>query len=194
MEKKYINKIKKTFTRVNNRQEAGIACLISLIKYHGGIPDVAKLIKNSGSNLNGISLLGLRNAAKEANFVSDGYKGDIDMLKSLDLPVILHIERDTGEEDFIIVYSYNNNFIIGDPKWGITEFRESELEAVWKSKALIYLEPDSAFKTQKEISLLRKYWLKKLLYKEKSLILLTAFRFISFFMLLTLILFFFNNF
>ena len=50
-----------------------------------------------------------------------------------------------------MVYGWQNNkFIVGDPHWGIIEYREDELKAVWKSESLMLLEPDSSFQLVKD--------------------------------------------
>ncbi len=191
MHKTYLKKIKSTFTKSNSEQQiGGIACLASLIKYYGGSADTSTLINNSGANVNGANMLGLCKAAIKEDFDADGYKGDINLLKELEQPAILHIEKDSGDDDFILVYCWDHNkFIIGDPYWGIIEFRENELEAVWKSKVFIYMEPSKSFKTGKEKLRLKKDWLRDIINREKSqLIMITIFRFIGAAMLFILLL------
>lgn len=37
-------------------------------------------------------------------------------------------------------------FLVGVPNWGLMEFREMEMEVLWESRVLLYLEPTGAFK------------------------------------------------
>lgn len=147
-----LQKIKSTFVKTANRQLAGLGCLASVIKYYGGDAKIQDLLKNSAASLESVSLLGLCNAARAKGFEANGYKGNIDFLKEQENPLILHIEKDSGNDDFIVAYGWHNNkLIIGDPQWGIIEYREEELEAVWKSKTLMLLELDRSFKSAKKI-------------------------------------------
>ena len=36
--------------------------------------------------------------------------------------------------------------LVGVPNWGLMEFREMEMEVLWESRVLLYLEPTGAFK------------------------------------------------
>ncbi len=165
-------KIKSTFIKTNTVQQAGFACLASVIKFYGGDAEKKKWLKNSGANVSGISLLGLCKAARTEGFDANGYRGSIDFLMEQEKPVILHVEKDSGNEDFIVVYGWQSNkFVIGDPQWGIVEYRKEELDAIWKSKALLLLEPDKTFQSAKNKRKAKKEWLLKLSKnQEKNLI------------------------
>lgn len=139
--------IKKTFTRQYSQFYCGLACLTSIVKYYGGEALQEKLRNSSGTTLNGTSLLGLYQSAQKLGFEVKGYEADLENLKAIDIPVILHILKENSLEHFVVCYGYRNNkFIIGDPAWGIVEYRDEELEAVWKSKALLWLKPGNDFK------------------------------------------------
>jgi ATP-binding cassette, subfamily C, bacteriocin exporter len=166
-----LQKIKETFQKSEDHIQAGLACLASVINYYGGNVPLQKLYKAGGASQEKVTLLGLSKAASAFDFEADGYKGDADYLKKLDQPVILHIEKVSGLKDFIVLYGYyNNKFIVGDPQWGIVEYREDELEAFWKSKTFLIIKPGENFKTEKDKTNLKKNNLKSLLIDHKSLI------------------------
>ncbi len=168
-------KIKSTFVKSNKRQQAGLACLASVIGYYGGTAELQKLLKNSGASVNEISLLSLCKVARTEGFKANGYKGNSDFLKKQESPLILHIEKDAGYNDFVVVYGWQNNkFTIGDPHWGIVEYREDELEAVWKSKTLMLLKPGKSFQSAKDKKQVKKEWLLKLLKGQKKKLILNG--------------------
>ena len=55
----------------------GLACLVSLVKFYGGETTQEKLRENSGTTLNGTSLLGLYQAAQKLGFEVAGYEAEI---------------------------------------------------------------------------------------------------------------------
>ena len=83
---------------------------------------------------------------RKIGFDVTGYEGDIKNLKLLDHPVILHVVVDGKQQHYVVCYNYENEkFTIGDPAWGITYYSESELAAIWQSKALLSLSPNQNF-------------------------------------------------
>ena len=146
-----LKNISSNFVKTNDRHQAGLACMASVINYYGGVTDIQVLYNNSGAAQSGVNLLGLCKAAHIEGFEANGFKADIDAIKGLEDPVILHISKDSGDEDYIVLYAWlQNKFIVGDPQWGIIEYREDELSAIWKSKALMLMQPGDSFVSKKE--------------------------------------------
>lgn len=170
-----LKKIKSTFIKSNNRQQAGLSCLASVIRYYGGNAEIQKLLKNSGASVASVSLLGLCKAARSEGFEANGYKGNISFLKEQENPLILHVEKESGNADFVVVYGWQNNkFIIGDPQWGIIEYIEEELKAVWKSESLMMLEPWKSFRSAKDIKQVKKERLLNLFKSQKNNLILNG--------------------
>ena len=71
----------------------------------------------------------------------------VENLKKFPNPVILHIRNDWGEYDFVVCYGFNGMlFLVGVPNWGLMEFREVEVDVLWESRVILYLEPTGSFK------------------------------------------------
>jgi ABC-type bacteriocin/lantibiotic exporter with double-glycine peptidase domain len=157
-----LKNINSNFVKTNDRHQAGLACVASLVNYYGGLADIRELYNNSGAAQNGVNLLGLCRAAQIEGFEANGFKADIDAIKGLEDPAILHISKDSGDEDYIVLYGWlQNKFIVGDPQWGIIEYREDELSAIWKSNALMLMQPGDLFVSKKErLKLKRKSFFK----------------------------------
>lgn len=154
----------------------GLACLASVVKYYGGETTQEKLRETSGTTLNGTSLLGLYQAAQKLGFVVGAFEGDIQNLKELKEPVILHIVKDHTLEHFVVCYGFKNEkFIIGDPASGIETYEEKELEMVWKSKALLQLVPGKGFVTKENESKNKRTWLLQLIKDDYPILAIAAF-------------------
>ena len=171
-----IRKINKTFVRQHSRFYCGLACLASVTRFHGGDTTQEKLQAISGTTLNGTSLLGLYQAAKKSNFDARGYEATTESLKGLDAPVILHTITYEGFEHFVVCYGYNNGkFIIGDPGRGVVSLTEPEVEAIWKSKALLMLTPDDGFKAHSAIREKKREWFFQLIKPDLPVLSIAAF-------------------
>jgi ATP-binding cassette subfamily B protein len=144
--KQELTHIRKTFTKQYSQYYCGLACLTSIVKYHGGDASQEKLRDSSGTTLQGTSLLGLYQSAQKLGFEASAFEADLENLKKMEVPVILHILKDEKLEHYVVCYGYNNGkFLLGDPGWGIIEYRDEELEAVWKSHAMLVLKPTESF-------------------------------------------------
>ena len=175
-EKTEINHIRKTFTKQYSQYYCGLACLTSVVKYHGGETTQEKLRDASGTTLQGTSLLGLYQSAQKLGFEVNAYEADLENLKKVDVPVILHILKDGNLEHYVVCYGYEDGkFILGDPGWGIIEYRDEELEAVWKSKAMLVLKPGKGFIRKKTESKNQLAWIKGLIKDDVPVLLVAAF-------------------
>ena len=171
-----IRKINKTFVRQHSRFYCGLACLASVTRYHGGDTTQEKLQAISGTTLNGTSLLGLYQAAKKSGFNAGGYEATTESLKGLDAPVILHTITSEGFEHFVVCYGFNNGkFIIGDPGQGVVQLTETEVEAIWKSKALLKLTPDKGFKAHSAVRAKKREWFFQLIKPDMPVLGIAAF-------------------
>ena len=162
---KYTKKdLKKIHVQQLGEYACGLACLSALTKYYGGNVSQERLREISGTTLNGTTLLGLYQAAEQIGFEATGYEADLDNLKDLDHPVILHVIQDEKREHFVVNYGFEKGkFTIGDPGWGIVEYTEDELQAIWQSKTLLSVTPDKTFKTKKSTSQSQFKWFKSLI-------------------------------
>lgn len=142
------HQLKKVHVQQLGEFACGLACLSAVTNYYDGPISQEKLREISGTTLNGTTLLGLFQASKQIGFEANGYEADIDNLKKLDSPVILHVVMDGNRQHFIVSYGYSDGkFVVGDPAWGITSYSEDELAAIWQSRTLLSLRPTEKFRT-----------------------------------------------
>ena len=165
-------KIAKTFVLQKHQSDCGIACLSSIIKFHGGNPNPENLRVKSGTTKQGTTLLGLYQASNESGFDSDGMQADLDYLKSSEHPVILHVVMNKILLHYVVCYRFENgNFLIGDPALGLKWMTEKELSEIWMSNKLLQLIPDSkrfVFHLAEQKSQWR--WFKQLIANDISLL------------------------
>jgi len=120
--------------------------------------------------------LGLYQAVNNLGFDADGLQGDIDELKKLSRPVILHLNIKGHFQHYVVCYKYEKGlFYIGDPAKGFYKYTSKELEKVWLSGYLLDLTPNDdfeakGFKSNKSFS-----WLKEQISEDKPLFIAALF-------------------
>jgi len=135
-----------SFIKQTEITDCGVVCLFNIIKYYKGYVNLEKLRELSGTNKKGTTLLGLFQAAQKSGFTAEGIEADIDYLKTIEKPSILHVIIDNQLQHYIICYGYKNGkFIIGDPSRGIMEYTPQKIKEIWISKSLLSLEPNEKF-------------------------------------------------
>jgi ATP-binding cassette, subfamily C, bacteriocin exporter len=167
--------IKNSFIRQHDTSDCGVACLASIIKYHGGKNALEHLRKLSGTSSQGTSLLGLKQAADEIGFVAEGLEAEsVENLRDLDEPAILHIITAEGLQHYVVFYGFEKEkLIIGDPARGVKEFTKDELSAIWKSKTLLKLEPGPNFQKSIIQDRKRKQWIFSLIKEDFKLLIVS---------------------
>ncbi|MCK5442456.1 MAG: peptidase domain-containing ABC transporter, partial [Maribacter sp.] len=154
-----------------DQSDCGVACLLSLIQYHGGEGSLETLRKISGTTKQGTTLLGLYQAADKLGFKAEGCEADIDSLIDHGEPVILHILIDKRLKHFVVCYGFENDeFIIGDPVNGIKHYSTRDLEEIWQSKICLTLLPGKGFKKAVHVERSKKQWFLKLLKEDYALL------------------------
>lgn len=142
--------------------DCGPTCLKMVAKYFGKSYDLQYLRDKCFVTRNGVSLLGISQAAETLGLRSLMVKVELEVLiKECPLPAILH----WNQEHFIVLYKIrrkkslfygktSNQFIIGDPAFGITKIDEETFRKCWTASSSIpgvalLLEPTSNFHTNK---------------------------------------------
>lgn len=134
----------------HDQSDCGVACLLSVLRFFGGNSSLGVLREWSGTLSTGTTLLGLYQAAQKLGLEATGYEADINQLKKLEFPAILHIIKNKEFLHFIVCYAYHqdtDSFLISDPgDLTVKQCPASELDAEWQSKALLLLKPSPALK------------------------------------------------
>lgn len=155
--------------------DCGPTCLRMVAKFHGKNFSLQHLRDISGINREGVSLLGISEAAEKIGFRTMGSKLSVEQIADIELPAILHWEQN----HFVVLYGVKNErYKIADPAKGLIEYSKAEFIKHWLSSfsegdmqgILLMLSTTPAFFAQegdKEAGINFKFLLKYLLrYKQ----------------------------
>ncbi|MFN7116644.1 MAG: ABC transporter transmembrane domain-containing protein, partial [Saprospiraceae bacterium] len=128
--------------------DCGVACLLAILRSYGGNASLDQLREWSGTSINGTTLLGLYQAARKVGLEAEGLEAEIQHLRELTHPAILHVIKPDQGLHYIICYNYDiksDTFLISDPaETAIRQCSAAELEKIWESKTLLLLKPGVA--------------------------------------------------
>ncbi|MBP1318327.1 peptidase domain-containing ABC transporter [Herbaspirillum sp. 1130] len=126
--------------------ECGLACLAMIATAHGHEVDLRTLRQRFSTSLMGITLAQLARNAQETGFVTRPLKLDIDELKDVQLPCIMHMDMN----HFVVLSRcHNGRFEIFDPASGHRYCQVSELNRRFTG-VVLELIPDVNFKRQRK--------------------------------------------
>jgi len=165
-------KIRKTFILQKDQSDCGVACLCSIINYHGGEANQEKIRIASGTSKQGTTLLGLYQVANSMGLKAEGMQGDLAYLKKLSEPAILHVVIDERLQHYVVFYGEKNNlYLIGDPGFGLKWINEEELNNIWKSYKLLTLCPkENEFVKSKSLKKNKWIWFYNLVKEDFTLL------------------------
>ena len=129
----------------HDQSDCGVACLLSVLRSFGGNLPLSTLREWSGTSVTGTTLLGLYQASQKLGMEAHGLEADIEHLKTIGHPAILHVQTKEGTLHYVVCYAYQadtNRFEISDPaEYGIKFYSPENLDSLWQSKALLLLKP-----------------------------------------------------
>lgn len=135
--------------RQRDVSECGVACLASIVKYHGEEIPLDTLWKLSDASTKGTTLQGLLEAAEAVGLEAGGYEADLETLSDLASPCVLHVTKGEGRQHYVVCYgTVDGKFLIGDPGSGVDELHPAMLAKRWQSRVLLTAEPTSDFEAQ----------------------------------------------
>jgi ABC-type bacteriocin/lantibiotic exporter with double-glycine peptidase domain len=172
-----IKLLKKQFVFQQDQSDCGVACLASIINFHGGTCSIETLRRASGTSRQGTTLLGLLQGAQLQGFDAFGLEADkVENLNELTEPAILHIVLDNRLQHYVVFYGFKNDrIIVGDPANGIIEYSYEQLNKYWQSKALLKLVPNDKFEKKSVYLKKRREWIFELIRDDYPLLLISLF-------------------
>ena len=127
--------------RQYDRADCGPACLLSVLRSHGGDAAMTHVRELSGTDANGTTLLGLRQAAHALGFDARGAQGDYDALRREALPCVAHVIVD-GKPHYVVVYEAHEKRVrVGDPASGVRWMARQDFEQIWSNRVVLLLIP-----------------------------------------------------
>jgi len=136
------------FYQQHDAMDCGPACLRMIAKYYGKIYSLELLRNRSFITREGVSLLGISDAAESIGFRTIGAKATFEQLKKeATLPAIAH----WMQNHFIVIYKIKKDTIcVADPAHGLLTYRKDEFLKGWigtgeNEGILLLLEPTPDF-------------------------------------------------
>lgn len=139
--------------------QCGISCLQMICLYYGKTFSFEEMEKICEPTIEGISLLGVKDAATSIGFKATSLQLPLSILKTISRPCILH----WNQNHFVVLYRYaNNKFYIADPALGRIIYNENDFLTHWSftnsvsnTGICLFLEPSNQFFDKEETSNLR---------------------------------------
>lgn len=142
------------FVQQRDFADCGVACLLSVVRMHGGDSTLEHLRIQSGTSVLGTSLLGLKQAAESLSMEADVFEvDDLEVFrKEATFPCILHVINESNLEHYVVCYGYSFSsadgtvsYAIIDPALGLKEWSEEKLLEKWRSRKVLCLAPTEKF-------------------------------------------------
>lgn len=120
-------------------KDCGISCLLTIIRYyHGDIPK-EYLREMTKTTREGVSAYYLIKTAQELGFSTKALKGDINLLKKDDFPIIAHTIIQNSYQHFVVVYEVTDKIVvIADPSKGVRKLTINEWNNISTNKYFIF--------------------------------------------------------
>jgi ATP-binding cassette subfamily B protein len=113
-----------------DQMDCGPTCLRMIAKFYGKNFSLQKLRDISGINREGVSMLGISEAAEKVGFRTTGARIKETQLNELELPVILH----WNQNHFVVLYKIKGDkYYLADPAKGLIEYTKSDFIKSWTS-------------------------------------------------------------
>ncbi len=172
-----------TFVQQQGESDCGVACLLSVIRFHGGDASLERLRELSGTSIQGTSLLGLQQAANAMRLNAEAFEvEDLEVFKNeATFPCILHVVIDEKLEHYVILTALPSGAgatdasgAIFDPANGFETWSEEKLLSVWKSKAVLMLNPSENFERVPQGNKKKIEWFKNIIREDTPMLVIAA--------------------
>ena len=127
--------------RQYDRVDCGPACLLAVLRFHGGDAGLAPVRSLARTDASGTSLLGLYQAAQTLGFDARGATGDYASLRSVQLPCIAHVVVEGGPHYVVVYEAGEHGLSVADPARGLVRLTRTEFEQIWVQGAVLLLDP-----------------------------------------------------
>lgn len=134
-----------SYTGQRGPDDCGLACLSMILNFAGRYHDGTKLMHLNKAPDGGLSLFDLRELAADNQLISRCVQMDLETLRNLNMPVILHVRLPDGNFHFVVFYysrryRCSSDYLIADPATGIAWYPEEDLCLKWTNGAALYFE------------------------------------------------------
>jgi ATP-binding cassette subfamily B protein len=116
------------FFKQYDAMDCGPSCLRMIAAFYGKTYSLQKLRQLAHITREGVSLLGLSEAAESIGFRTIGARITIEQLMEAPKPCVVHWDQ----AHFVVVYKYRKGIVsIADPAFGLVDYTETEFKKHW---------------------------------------------------------------
>ncbi|HAQ17654.1 MAG TPA: ABC transporter ATP-binding protein [Prolixibacteraceae bacterium] len=116
------------FFKQYDAMDCGPSCLRMIAAFYGKTYTLQKLRELAHISREGVSLLGLSDAAEAIGFRTIGARITLEQLIEAPKPCVVHWDQD----HFVVVYQYRKGIIyLADPAFGLVKYSETEFKKHW---------------------------------------------------------------
>jgi len=141
--------MRRCMVRQHDDSDCAAACLASVCAFYGRYLPLTEIRDMCGTTVSGTNAHGIAEAAASLGFSASAVKANEkrwEILSSLDLPVIIHLEKDNGWLHFSVLYRWSASCVrVMDPQEGrMIRMSEEDFMRQWSGYAVI-LTPGEEF-------------------------------------------------
>ena len=116
------------FFKQYDAMDCGPSCLRMIAAFYGKTYSLQKLRELAHISREGVSLLGLSDAAEAIGFRTIGARITLEQLMEAPKPCVVHWDQD----HFVVVYNYRKGVIyVADPAFGLVKYSDTEFKKHW---------------------------------------------------------------
>lgn len=131
----------KAFIRQKGNSDCGVACLLSIIRFHQGDCSYEALLKSCGTSQHGTSIQGIKQGANHWGLEAEAFLVEElrDFKKEVNFPCVLLVVNKQFLNHFIVCCELKNEkyYKIFDPAKGFEFWNEEHLLSVWNTKVVV---------------------------------------------------------
>ncbi|WP_345952975.1 cysteine peptidase family C39 domain-containing protein [Mucilaginibacter sp. PAMB04168] len=139
-----IHLIKRSFIRQLSEESCGLACLGMIFNFSGQ-SQLYTHLHDIRVEEGGLSLLEMQSIASASGYSAQSVEMELDFLRKLDRPCILHTQTEHGLYHYQVCYGSKMSgnsyrYLMADPAKQVYYLTENELDLIWVSKAALYFD------------------------------------------------------
>lgn len=132
--------LRKSLALQHDHKDCGSACLLTAIQWYGYQDSLEHLRTLTGTNTEGVTLLGLQQAANQIGFEAEAFRASIHDLSATSDLFILHVVKHERFNHFVLCLGkQNEKWLIADPEDGVKRYSDDQLLNEWKEGVLLRL-------------------------------------------------------
>lgn len=151
--------LRKSIALQHDHKDCGSACLLTAIQWYGYQDSLEHLRTLTGTNTEGVTLLGLQQAANQIGFEAEAFRASIQDLSTTSDLIILHVVKHDRFNHFVLCLGKENEkWLIADPEDGVKKYSDDQLLNEWKEGTLLRLKYSTELNLPKHDTSVLKDW------------------------------------